>query len=378
MVEESLDKNRQSISADSESAEFGSNDIRLSVKEWVAVVVIVVTAIVVLPNLWTRIEPFDPSADYRIPYDLSEDYWLFSRLIEKDVETNRIVVIGDSVMWGEYVTPQQTLTHFLNEQDQSSRFANGGVNGTHPLALEGLVRHYAADVTDSPVILHCNLLWMSSPERDLQTEKEVSFNHPALVPQFTPRIPSYTAKTRDRLDVVVHRASRFRGLVKHVRIAYFDRLDLNNWSIEHPYENPLRRITLKLPEPSDQPHSRPMTWTERGIEEQEIPWVDLETSLQWRAFRDTVKLLEARRNRVFVVVGPFNEHMLMDSSRLRYRERKRFVEQWLQDNTVPYYAPNPLPSHEYADASHPLRDGYARLAQSIYSSDEFTNWLSDR
>ena len=39
-------------------------------------------------------------------------------------------------------------------------------------------------------------------------------------------------------------------------------------------------------------------------------WVDLGTSLQWRLFRAAVHTLLRRGNRVFVLVGPFNEHLL--------------------------------------------------------------------
>ena len=60
------------------------------------------------------------------------------------------------------------------------------------------------------VILHCNLLWMSSPKADLHTEKEERFNHADLVPQFSPRIPCYRADFNRRFSAVV-RTNRRRG-----------------------------------------------------------------------------------------------------------------------------------------------------------------------
>jgi hypothetical protein len=63
------------------------------------------------------------------------------------------------------------------------RVVNLGVDGVHPVALAGLVEHYGHEIRGRKVLLHCNLLWMSSPEADLQGGKERSINHPALIPQ---------------------------------------------------------------------------------------------------------------------------------------------------------------------------------------------------
>ena len=52
-------------------------------------------------------------------------------------------MLGDSVVWGEYVLPDGTLSHFLNQEaGQPDRFVNGGVNGLFPLAQEGLIDDY--------------------------------------------------------------------------------------------------------------------------------------------------------------------------------------------------------------------------------------------
>src|SRR5947209_1671428 len=83
-----------------------------------------------------------------------------------------IILLGDSVVWGEYVRPNGTLAHFLSQRSgRPGRFVNGGVNGLFPLALEGLVRHYGRALHDRKVIVHCNVLWMSSPKADLSTDK---------------------------------------------------------------------------------------------------------------------------------------------------------------------------------------------------------------
>src|SRR5215218_10002889 len=148
------------------------NAMRLSARQWLAVAAIVATVLVATPMVWKRIERFETGPDYRIPYALSKDYWLYERRLERLTPTD-IVVVGDSVIWGEYVQADGTLSHFLSEQSgQLGKFVNAGVNGLFPLAFEGLVGDYTDPVRRRKVIVHCNLLWMSSPKADLQTIKE--------------------------------------------------------------------------------------------------------------------------------------------------------------------------------------------------------------
>lgn len=359
------------------STSFASNAIHLSPREWAVAIAIVLAVLLATPAVWKQIVRFEPQADFRVPYDLSNDYWTYERFVDTAIGRDQTLVIGDSVVWGEYVDPRHTLSHYFNELHGASRFANGGVNGTHPLALEGLVRYYAKDVRDTQVLLHCNLLWMSSKDRDLQIDKEVAFNHPRLVPQFVPRVPSYKAPVDERLGVAIDHRVAYRKWVRHLRVAHFDSLDVHTWTLEHPYENPLGQIRLASPEPHNRAHSEPISWTQRGIQPQDIPWIDLDTSLQWQAFRSTVATLRGRGNRVFVILGPFNEHLLTDESRERYRMMKQQAEAWLGENGVSHHAAALLPSDEYADASHPLADGYARLAREVSADEEFQTWLDD-
>jgi hypothetical protein len=358
--------------------QLGSNAIRLSSREWVVATVIVLMLMLFTPAVWKHLQPLDPSTDFRVPYDLSDDYWTYQQLVERTIKDERILVVGDSVVWGEYVDPHHTLSQYLNDLHGEDRFANGGLNGTHPLALQGLLQHYAKEMKGTRVLLHCNLLWMSSAERDLQTEKEVAFNHPRLVPQFVPRIPCYKASVEERMGIVIDRYIALRTWVNHLRVADFDSLDVHSWTLENPYKNPIERIGLDPIEPKNEPHSQPIAWTLRGIQAQDIPWIDLDTSLQWQAFRATAELLRDRGNRVFVIIGPINQHMLSGESRERYVAMTQQAESWLDANKIANYAATPLPSEEYADASHPLSAGYARLAEQVYDHAGFQRWLRGR
>ena len=144
------------------SLAYASHAIRLSARELLVVGLVCVTVLLAVPRVWRQVETFEPELDYRVPYSASEDYWVYRRWAETVAAQGRVLVIGDSVVWGEYVTPEQTLTHYLNERAGGPRFANGGLNGSHPLALGGLVRDFAQAISDTHVILHCNLLWLSA------------------------------------------------------------------------------------------------------------------------------------------------------------------------------------------------------------------------
>jgi hypothetical protein len=78
---------------------------------------------------------------------------------------------------------------------------------------------------------------------------------------------------------------------------------------------------------------------------------------------------------VFVLVGPFNEHMLEGDSRQVYDGMKRGFETWLRQNDVPYCMPQALPSDLYSDASHPLVEGYALLAGQLFENEAFRSTI---
>ncbi len=342
-----------------------SNSMRLTGGEWLFVGLFALAIVLFAPSLWKHVEKFELEPDYRIPHDLSNDYWLYDRYSRQAVAHYDTVMIGDSAIWGEYVTRQETLSHYLNELAGEQRFANLGVDGVDPLALSGSVEHYAQGVRGTNVILFCNLLWLSSPRRDYQEEDHFDSSHPRLIPQFSTRIPGYKEDYSTRIGVLVEERFPFNSWTSHLQAAYYDRSDIPSWTSEHPYENPLEPLTKTLPPSDDSLRHSPIPWYKSGIAKQDFPWIDLETSLQWDAFRRTVEVLQRRGNRVFVLVGPFNEHMLEPKSLKRYQEIKSKIASWLEEAQVPYYAPPALASELYGDASHPLAAGYAELAREL-------------
>jgi hypothetical protein len=353
-----------------EEVPFASNEVRLSVRQWLAAAVILAVLYYFVPAVWERIEPFAPGPDYRIPYRLADDYWMYDRYCRAVCKPEKTLVIGDSVVWGHYVGKDQTLSHFLNQLSAADRFVNLGVDGTHPAAMAGLLDVHGRKIANRDVILHCNLLWMSSTRHDLSIKKEFAFNHARLVPQFRPRIPCYRESLGGRLRIVIERRLSVFEWVRHLSIAYFDNSDLPRWTMQNPYANPAAAVTLELPSPDEPPIPKPVAepWTAQGINRTNFPWVPLDESFQWSRFKQALDTLRARGNRVFVLVGPLNEHMLTEKSLKTYTQRKAEVAAWLAANHVPHYVPEALPTDTYADASHPLADGYRILAERLLVS----------
>ena len=373
---------RQIHESGNRAVPFGSNAVRLSPRQWLAALAIIAAVLIVLPPVWERVEPLDVRADYRLPYRLGSDYWTFSRYVRSlpaEDRPEQTMVLGDSVIWGHYVARNETLSGHLNHLAGEERFANLGVDGIHPAAMAGLVRYYGRAVAERRVILHCNPLWMSSKRHDLTSRKEFAFNHPHLVPQFVPRIPCYRESSEARLAVAIGRLLPFAAWAEHVRVAYFDSLDLASWTVGHPYACPLEQVTLDLPSPDEPPSPAPdaRPWTEKGMRQFGPAWVPLDESLQWASFRATVEVLRRRGCRAFVVVGPFNEHMLTAGSLETYKKRKREAAAWLRAQKVAHAVPEPLPSDLYADASHPLAEGYQLLAERLLAKEEFRAWIEN-
>ena len=379
-------ENHDGLSKTQESQEvFSSNCVRLSAYEWIFVTIAVFTVLCFGPALWERIEKFEPESDFRIPYVSGNDYWLYRRYCRWACSQKDILVVGDSVIWGHFVPRDKTISQHLNEisgdtqlfgkEPRAELFANLGLDGIHPAAMEGLLRYYGKDITNKNIILHFNPLWMSSPKQDLQSEKEFVFNHPKLVAQFSPKIPCYKASFLARISAVLRRYTTLPNLISHLNIQYYHGTDMPTWTIENPYKNPLKALTYNFPDADFYEKTESISQPKNNIAGDGYQWIMPETSFQWRCFRKTIRMLQKRKNRVFVLVGPFNEHNLGRASLESYVDLKKDIELWLVANHIDYYAPPALPAELYVDASHPTSEGYALLAQQLITNESFKTFI---
>ena len=108
----------------------------------------------------------------------------------------------------------------------------------------------------------------------------------------------------------------------------------------------------------------------------EFDWVELDKSLQWKAFVRTAALLRGRHNDVLIVLGPFNGYMIAESQRPTFERLRDAIASRLRRDGLPVIVPDTLPSDLYADASHPLTEGYSVLAGKYYADKSFRSWLA--
>jgi len=155
-------------------------------------------------------------------------------------------------------------------------------------------------------------------------------------------------------------------------------MDLPAWTLENPYTNPLGALAEPLPEPESTEAEKGVPWLDAGGQKRDMAWVDLDSSLQWLFFRRAVERLQARGNRVFVLVGPFNEHMLTAEDAVVYGRIKAQIAQWLAQNGVPHLVAAPLPTDLYADSSHPLAEGYVLISEQLMNDPAFQTTVRNR
>ncbi|MDB5292975.1 MAG: hypothetical protein JWL69_4216, partial [Phycisphaerales bacterium] len=198
----------------------------------------------------------------------------------------------------------------------------------------------------------------------------------------------------ERLSAVLDRHVGFFAWANHLQNAYYDQRTIPQWTLEqddsnppkcpNAWRNPLAPLTSGIPgEPADDPQRGPTSprhkpWNASGAEPTDFDWVDLDASLQWKAFERVTDLLRARGNDVLIVIGPFNEHMIATDQQPQYRALRDAAAGRLAQKQMSVIVPDVLPSDLYADASHPLTEGYARLAKEIAAQKMFQQWLAGK
>ena len=86
-----------------------SNGIRLTGRQWLGLGLFWAMILVLAPAVFNRAEKFALEPDYRIPHDLSQDYWLYECYAGLAADRYDLLLIGDSVVWGEYVTRRELI-----------------------------------------------------------------------------------------------------------------------------------------------------------------------------------------------------------------------------------------------------------------------------
>jgi hypothetical protein len=344
--------------------------INLSLREWLVVLLIVTVLAALLPLIPYRPRRPLVDGDYRIPYALSNRYDLYRRFTNLSASQFPTILVGDSVVWGQFTHLNGTLAHHLNALTKQRRYINAGLDGMHPIALAQLLEHHAPAIQKKDVVLQFNPLWLMMSSANQKLPEDPLLNRPGLVPRLA---AGANGTIQDQLEAIVARL--FHGSPFDWwgdRIAD-SRVDFLAWSLDHPYESPLKAISSGLPPSEDSYNVRMAPWA--GIERAKLDarWPVLETNGQWKAFERVIDLLEARHNRVMVLLGPMNEHMMTKPMLDGYLVLKRRIQEKIEEREILCFMAPTLESNHYSDICHPLASGYEELARELLKSQ--SPWL---
>lgn len=358
-----------------------SNNVVLSGREWLVAVALFLSVNSVLYFGWPHWEKLPIEKDYRSTCweERMSDYWAWSQWTRVARAHYRILQIGSSVVWGQEVSNTETLSHFINLELGRDEVANLGIDGLTNAAMVGLFTHYGRFLDDANIILEFNPLWMSTPRRDLRGKGEDvwPFHHPRLVPQFDRRI-SYYRRFDERLGYAFEHRLRLPPLVRHLMVNDFENKSLGAWLMDHPYGFPPAALKFKAAPMMKDRQGLGTPWsTRKGAEIRDDPFLHIDESLQWEFYLKALRLLKKKGCSVFVLLGPYNTYCLTEASRGRFFAMMAEVKAGLDKLGYAYFdsTPDLLPSAEFGDQCHLLRDGHARLAEALVKDPAFQEWL---
>jgi hypothetical protein len=308
--------------------------------------------------------------NYRIPHSMNEDYYLY-KIYSKHIASGSLIqVIGDSVIWGHYVSDEDTLTACLNRSTKDKKFANMGLEGSYPIVMNGLIENFSSGLKNKKIIVGFNLLWISSQKHDLSGEPESNINHKRVLPQIYPVIPSYNPNIEDRLSAIVSRCNLLL-LIEHIKMSRFKEKNFYSWTMEHPHSSIIDYFTN-----SEIPIYKPTAAIRLDqMHEQNIDWVPIDKSMQWKFMLKTIAYLKKNGDDIIVLITPFNTYMVAEKSRERYYSIISDISDELSGNSIDFIIPVIDEKKYFADSSHFTAEGYRAMAENLLSSKKFQKFL---
>ena len=341
-----------------------SNGAVLSARELlITVAAVLVLLLAVLPFVCSKAEKVTLNDDFRLAYRFRDDYHFYRRVSAEVCRRYPTVFLGDSVVWGMYAANSNTLPAKINRKLGRPEVGNLAIDGLHPVALLTLVREYGKAITGKKVLLYLNLLWVNTPLYDLTGDGKLAINHPRLLPQFDWSIKSYKGSFRDRCMAALEENVTFYALLHHIRVSGFNNDDIKNAVAKSPAENPFSKLKFEINPSETERADGKFAWDFSGIPLQEWPWVEPEKSRQFKAFLELAEILKARNNELTIVLGTINPYMQKPDTLKRYHQVRSAAAKLLTDKGFKVMDLPELKSSDYADASHPLPNGYEVLAE---------------
>lgn len=346
--------------------------IPISPRGWIGVIVVTVVFLSCLPRFIRRYEQFEPTPHWRMPTRYAEDLDLTARRLAIARNRGEVIWLGDSVIWGEYARPSETLPASMEKHFPSIRFANLGLEGLHPLALHGLVELFPP-WHDRAVIVHFNPIWMTSPRRDLRVSDVGTINHVALLPQFRRTIPADARSWEERMATWLGREMSLWRWTSHMRMAYFEGRDPVRWMTEHPTQWPAFAEGSASLIPDDVPSSR---LRRRVVSANALTyeWVAPGESLQFAAFVELLESLARHQVRCYCVVGRLDPARRTSDCLAREAELRDRLREVLERLRIPFHVVSNT-AVEMADASHPTPAGYQAIAEELAHDPTLIEWV---
>jgi hypothetical protein len=355
-----------------------SNSMILSLREWIITAVLTIGICGAIYYGWNSWEKFTPCADYRETCwaEKQSDYWAYNRWMKYARSHYKVLLIGDSVIWGQEVPINGTITHYLNESYGKEIFANLGNDGLFMAGIDGIVKYYGENLNGANVLLQLSPLWMSSPTRDLRAPKKSNYHHPRLLPLLDRRI-TYYHDFNTRLDYFFERYFRIFPFVRHLTAVYYDNMSVSAWMMANPYKNPFSAITFQSTPVMADSQGTDESWNKKDTKLMDSPFVNPSESVQWGFYKDALSRLEKKNSKVFVMIGPFNQYMLTPESRVRLFDMVDKIKKELDSMGVPYFDTFQvgIESNMFADTCHVLRQGHILIGQKMIADPKFREWI---
>ena len=357
-----------------------SNSILLSLKEWIITIILFAVISGTIYYAWNSWERFEPGKDHRETCwaELQSDYWAYLRWLKYAKEHYDVLLIGDSVIWGQEVRNDETISHYLNEFSGEDIVANMGNDGLFMMGINGIVTHYGEHLDNTNIILQFNPLWMASKRRDLREDKNYGYHHPRLIPQFDLRI-AYHHDLNTRLGYLFEHYFRLFPFVRHIMANYFENKSISGWIMNHPYRNPFSAITFEAAPMMTDKQGRGLSWKAKEYKISNDPFMSPVESLQYECYINALSMLKKKNSRVFVMLGPYNHYMYTPESQKRLFTMIEEVKKDFDSMGIPYFdtlALN-LPSEVFGDTCHLLREGHIMLADALVKDAGFRRWLEE-
>lgn len=342
-----------------------ANELLFSGREllWVILPVLVLI-LLVLPVWHASWETIELPENFRLPYVNRDNYYLYSRCAALETARSRYLFIGDSAIWGMYAGNSGTIPAHLNRLLKERCCGNLAIDGLHPVAMRTLVQTFGDGVRGRTVLIYFNPLWVNSPKYDLSGSEPFTVNHPELLPQFG-SIACYQAGFDKKIGILLDRYVRFFGWKKHLQNYFYRNEDFKSFLVKNQVADPFAPIRRHIVPEEKEHKGTDKNYLTRGIPVQHWEWVPLEKSRQWQALLETAEILRSRGNKVLVMVGTINPGLL-DAGTLAGLKKLRLqaADDLKRKGIEPVMFPE-LPAEFYADASHLLESGYARIAEFL-------------